>query len=379
MSAHWVVVGPRDSRRVAALQQALQAQGQPAAKVFDYLQLLDTTAPLQDWLVRHPAALVKLESPGEAPGLHQALIVRGWQCLGRPGPAPAPLAHGELAHQHLWHAGFADLFATLPAARYLNPPADLLAMTDKLGCQQRLAAAGVTVPALLGTVDSYAGLRERLQASGCNQAFLKPRYGSSGAGVLAYRWHRDGRQIASGSAELVVQGGQVRVFNALRQRRYTRSEEIAPLVDAIAAQGAYLERWIPKPRAPGLPGYHYDLRVIAFDGAARQRVARASRGPLTNLHLGNRRLPAQAWQRADVDAAVASTVAQAASAFADCRMIGFDLIQRAGRCHVLEANGFGDLLPQLRWQGRTTYEDQAALGAAVGSVADTDCENRLHG
>ncbi len=377
-----MLVGPRGSRRIAALQQALQAQGQPAATVFDYLQLLDIAAPLQDWLARHPAALVKLESPGEASALHQALIVRGWHCLGQPGPAPAPLAHGELAHQHLWHAGFADLLATLPAARYLNPPADLLAMTDKLGCQQRLAAAGVSVPALLGTVDSYAGLRECLQASGCTQAFLKPRYGSSGAGVLAYRWHRDGRQIASGSAELVVQDGQVRVFNALRQRRYTRTDEIAPLVDAIAAQGAYLEQWIPKPRAPGLPGYHYDLRVVAFDGAARQRVARASRGPLTNLHLGNRRLPAQAWQSADVDAAVASTVAQAASAFADSRMIGFDLIQRAGRCHVLEANGFGDLLPELRWQGRTTYEDQAALGAvaaAPGMTADTHQEGLLHG
>ncbi|WP_115555178.1 STM4014 family protein [Xanthomonas arboricola] len=376
------MVGPRGSRRIAALQQALQAQGQPAATAFDYLQLLDTAAPLQDWLARHPAALVKLESPGEAPALHQALIVRGWHCLGRPGPAPAPLAHGELAHQHLWHAGFADLLATLPAARYLNPPADLLAMTDKLGCQQRLAAAGVSVPALLGTVESYAGLRECLQASGCTQAFLKPRYGSSGAGVLAYRWHRDGRQIASGSAELVVQDGQVRVFNALRQRRYTRTDEIAPLVDAIAAQGAYLEQWIPKPRAPGLPGYHYDLRVVAFDGAARQRVARASRGPLTNLHLGNRRLPAQAWHSADVDAAVASTVAQAASVFADSRMIGFDLIQRAGRCHVLEANGFGDLLPELRWQGRTTYEDQAALGAvaaAPGMTADTRQEGLLHG
>ncbi|WP_115563429.1 STM4014 family protein [Xanthomonas arboricola] len=376
------MVGPQGSRRIAALQQALQAQGQPAATVFDYLQLLDTAAPLQDWLARHPAALVKLESPGEAPALHQALIVRGWHCLGQPGPAPAPLAHGELAHQHLWYAGFADLLATLPAARYLNPPADLLAMTDKRGCQQRLAAAGVSVPALLGTVDSYAGLRECLQASGCTQAFLKPRYGSSGAGVLAYRWHRDGRQIASGSAELVVQDGQVRVFNALRQRRYTRTDEIAPLVDAIAAQGAYLEQWIPKPRAPGLPGYHYDLRVVAFDGAARQRVARASRGPLTNLHLGNRRLPAQAWQSADVDAAVASAVAHAASVFADSRMIGFDLIQRAGRCHVLEANGFGDLLPELRWQGRTTYEDQAALGAiaaAPGMTADTRPEGLLHG
>lgn len=373
----WVVVGPRDSRRIAALQQALQAQGHPAAVVFDYLQLLDTPAPLQDWLARHPAARVKLESPGEAPELHRALILRGWRTLGSPGPAPAPLAHCELAHQQLWYAGFADLLASLPAAQYLNPPAGLLAMTDKLACQQRLAAAGVAVPTLLGSVDSYADMRACLQVSGCTQAFLKPRYGSSGAGVLAYRWHRDGREIASGSAELVQDAGGVRVFNALRQRRYTRRTDIAPLVDAIAAQGAYLERWIPKPRAPGLPGHHYDLRVVALDGVARQRVARASRGPLTNLHLGNRRLPAQAWQGADVDALVSATVAQAARAFADCRMIGLDLIQRDGRCHVLEANGFGDLLPELRWQGRTTYEDQAALGDGI-VCEDTDGRRR-HG
>ncbi len=369
-----MLVGPRDSRRIAALQQALQAQGQPAATVFDYLQVLETQAPLQDWLARHPAARVKLESPGEAPELHRALILRGWRTLGARGPVPAPLAHGELAHQQLWFAGFADLLAGLPAAQYLNSPAGLLAMTDKLVCQQRLAAAGVAVPLMLGSVGSYAELRACLQASGCTQAFLKPRYGSSGAGVLAYRWHRDGRQVASGSAELVLHAGGTRVFNALRQRRYTRRDEIAPLVDAIAAQGAYLERWIPKPRVPGLPGHHYDLRVVALDGVARQRVARASRGALTNLHLGNRRLPAQAWQSAAVDALVSGTVAQAARVFADCRMIGFDLIQRDGRCQVLEANGFGDLLPELRWQGRTTYEDQAALD----SVAHID-EGRRHG
>ncbi|MFW3177031.1 hypothetical protein EX530_20890 [Xanthomonas phaseoli] len=360
------MVGPRGSRRITALQQALQAQGKPAATVFDYLQLADGTAPLQDWLARHPGATVKLESPGEAPELHHTLVLRGWRRLAPTGPAPALLAHGELAHQQHWFAGFADLLGTLPATpRYLNQPAGLLAMTDKFVCQQRLADAGIAVPRLLGMVDGYADLRARLQAHGCSQVFLKPRYGSSGAGVLAYRWCRDGREIASGSAELVMQGGRARVFNALRQRRYTRSAEIAPLVDAIAAQGAYLEQWIPKPRAPGLPGHHYDLRVVALDGVARQRVARASRGALTNLHLGNRRLPAQAWQTPEADAVVTATVAQAVGVFADCRMIGFDLIQRDGRCHVLEANGFGDLLPELRWQGRTTYEDQAALGAAV--------------
>ncbi|MNW04494.1 hypothetical protein D3C71_2005930 [compost metagenome] len=49
-------------------------------------------------------------------------------------------------------------------------------------------------------------------------------------------------------------------------------------------------------------------------------------------------------------------------------MIGFDLIVRGTRSWVLEANGFGDLLLDLRHDGRTTYEDQALLAPARSAI-----------
>jgi hypothetical protein len=151
------------------------------------------------------------------------------------------------------------------------------------------------------------------------------------------------------------------VFNSLRPRRYTAARDIARLVDTLAAQGAYLERWIPKPRAPDALGGHYDLRVVALDGQARQRVARVSRRPLTNLHLGNRRGTLEAWLDTDSMQALEAATKRAASVFPRSRMIGFDLILRDRRSWLLEANAFGDLLPNLLWQGRGTYDDQAAL------------------
>lgn len=354
----WLLIGPRGSRRVASLRHVLQAQGVAEVRLLDYETLIAEPAVLEAAV--EGCTQVKLESPGEAPALHAALVRSGWESTGASGPAPSELAHGELAWQHFWFAGFTGLLESLPLhLPYLNAPQDLLAMSDKFGCQQRLMLAGANIPALLGTVDSYDALRERVRESGCERVFLKARYGSSGAGVLAYARHPDGREVAYGSAQL--EGG--RVFNSLRQHRHACREEIASLVDALAAQGAYLEQWVPKPRTPGLHGERFDARIVVLDGRARQRVARSSAGALSNLHLGNRRGPLLDWLSDAGMAAATRVVESAALAFSRSRMIGFDLIVRGTRCWLLEANGFGDLLPGLLHEGRSTYEDQAAAHA----------------
>ncbi|TQM10363.1 hypothetical protein FB548_2564 [Pseudoxanthomonas sp. 3HH-4] len=354
----WLLIGPRGSRRVAALRDALQAQGAAEARLLAYETLLAEPSMLET--AAEGCTQVKLESPGEAPALHAALVRSGWESEGAAGPPPGVVVHGELAWQHYWFAGFARLLEAVPSRLpYLNAPRDLLAMSDKFDCQQRLLRAGANIPALFGTVESYDALRGRIRESGCERVFLKSRYGSCGAGVLAYARHADGREVAYGSAQL--EGG--RVFNSLRQRRYSRNDEIARLVDALAAQGAYAEQWIPKPRTPGLSGERFDARIVAFDGRARQRVARSSAGALSNLHLGNRRGPLHDWLGDASMAAATDIVERAARAFTRSRMIGFDLIVRGTRCWLLEANGFGDLLPGLLHEGRTTYEDQAASHA----------------
>lgn len=365
----WLLIGPRGSRRIEGLQQALRARGSAPAEVLDYAELLEHPARAHAAIASRPQRLVKIESPGEAPAVHAALVERGWRLLGEPGPRPQPLRHGELAHQHCWYAGLRDLLCALPEHRhYLNPPLDIAGMSDKLSCQQRLQAHAVAVPPLLGAIAGYQDLRERLRQHGCDQVFVKARYGSSGAGVLAYRRNRQGREAVYASTELVEHGGEAILFNSLRPRRYTEPKQIARLVDALAAQDAYAERWVAKPRAPDAGGGHYDLRVVALDGWPRQRVARVGHRPLTNLHLGNRRGDAEAWLSAADRHALDALIGHASLAFPRSRMIGFDLILRDGRSWLLEANAFGDLLPALRWQGRDTYQDQAALSLHAGFI-----------
>jgi glutathione synthase/RimK-type ligase-like ATP-grasp enzyme len=361
-----VLVGPPASRRIAGLQAALCARGQSAASVVDYTDLLAPhSATLA--LATMQASLVKLEAPGEAPPLHAALIRLGWQRCGEPGPPPRPAAHGELINQHLWFAGFRALLEPLPPnERYLNPPSDLIRMTDKLDCQHRLLTAGVDVPPILGAITGYDDLRDRLHAHRCERAFIKARYGSSGAGVLAYWRRRDGRESAIGPIEMAVEGNRARLFNSIRQRRYDDRKDIARLVDALAEQHAYAERWIAKPAVPGSRSTHFDVRIVMLDGKPRQRIARASRWPLTNLHLGNCRLPVESVLTGESITALESAASAACAAFPASRMIGLDVIVRGARVWVLEANGFGDLLHGVQWQGQTTYDDQAELIARCG-------------
>ena len=367
--APMVLVGQPDHRRTHLLQAALKRRGLAPARIVDYATLLAEPQRLAESLTDD--AVIKLDSPGESAALHDALLHRGWICDGEADAAPTPLAHGELAHQHLWYAGFADLLRTLEhiagSARWLNPPHDILRMCDKWRCQQELIAAGVTAPPLLGLIDGYDTLLRLSGQHDCDRMFVKARYGSSAAGVLAYRRHRDGREIAYASTQVIGEKSGPLLFNTLTPQRYTDSRSIAALVDTLAVQGAYAERWIAKPRATGHAGHHFDLRVVAFDGKPRQRVARIADRPMTNLHLGNRRGDPQTLLDAAEMTATEDCVRKAATVFPDSAMIGFDLIPGHDTCRVLEANAFGDLLPGLHWRGADVYDDQTAWVARHGA------------
>lgn len=380
-----ILIGQTEHRRTRHLLAAAESRNPGLAASVDVI----------DWseVLRDPGAVVarirergeygvKIDSPGDSTPLRDALIRRGWRCEGERGPPPAPLAHGEFAHQALWFAGFADLLRRLDAASpdvvWFNAPHEILAMCDKLECQRRLDAIGVRTPTLFGRVESYAEFRERMNAAGADRAFLKARYGSSAAGVVAYRRHRDGRECAYTSAELVRENGTVRLFNTLRPKRYDSSRDIAALIDAIAMQGAYAEAWIAKPRTVG--GAHFDLRVVIVDGEPRQWVARVAAHPMTNLHLGNRRAAIDDVLDHAAQQHVVRATRTAAAAFPNACSIGFDLIPTRERIVVLEANAFGDLLPgAMAWDGAETYDDQASwIGRRMRMAVPTK-ERAAHG
>lgn len=372
------VFGTPGHRRTRLLQAALRRRRLGRAAVFDYGTALSERIPTPS-LDREAPYAVKLDAPSSDAGLDLALIRRGRACLGLDPEAPLDIEAGELAQRHAWHAGFADLLRGIARdceaagpVRWLNPPGDVLRMCDKWRCQQTLAEAGVDVPPVLGLVEGYAHLQHLLDAHGCDQVFVKARYGSAAAGVVAYRRHRDGREIAQTTTECVVDHGGIRLFNRLAPLRYRERARIAALIDALAAQGCYAEAWVPKPRAAGSTRHHFDLRVIAFAGEPRQRVARIAGTPMTNLHLGNRREDPAMLLDAETMRRVETTVRAAARAFPDSASIGFDLIPTRDRCVVLEANAFGDFVQHARWQGADACDDQAAWAARARIAGGLD-------
>ena len=357
-----VVLGVAASKRTRGLQAARAALGLPPARVVEWRDWLAEPGGLDDALAA--GGRLKLEPPGDDVGAHASLLADGARRLGR--PACAPLQHGELCGTDLWFAGFEQAMARLarqlaghPRVDVANAPADIALMTDKWRCQQHLAALGLPTPALLGRVAGFDEFDALLREHAIDRVFLKARYGSSAAGVVAYRRNGRGDEQATTSAHLVENLDTPRLFNDKRIRTYTARNEIARVIDLVTAQDAYVEAWVPKPRCGA---GHFDLRVLALAGAPAHRVARVGLRPMTNLHLDSRRADPDALLSAPELALMEATTRRAAAAFPRSRIIGFDLVLKAARATVLEANAFGDLLPGLLWHGQDAW---AAMEAAA--------------
>jgi hypothetical protein len=364
-----VLLAHPEQARVGSLQAALAAAGQPAARLVSWRDWLDTPDILTSHLAAHGGPTwLKVEAPGEIAGSHDLLLRQGALAAGV--APPAPLLRGELAHGALAHVGLQSAMNRLraqladhPEVRCFNPPKDILAMADKWLCQQTLQSHGVPVPPQLGEIDGFESLTEKLRQTGQRRVFVKPRYGSSAAGVVALESDGRGRYRATTSVEMVETDGQApRLFNSLRVRRYV-GPQVSRLIDALAPHAPYLEQWVPKPR---IGTRSFDLRVLTLAGQACHRVARLAPHPLTNLHLGNQRGAVEDCLDADDQARLAATAASAAACFPDSLMAGVDIIVSRGRAHVLEMNACGDWLPRLNWLGRSVHQAEIALMERLG-------------
>lgn len=378
-----VVIGNPENRRVAMFADAARRLGLSLPRVIAYERLLTERGFELAELVPN-AALVRIESPGENAAVQTALIRLGAQLRGLdPIRTTAELAaarmHGRIAGADLWYAGFCDLLQRIESelsplrVHWLNHPADIPVLFDKVRCQSVLAGAGVQIPSPLSNGDEAGPeccdeLLARLDARGWLRVFVKLRFGSSASGVVALERSRRGMQ-ATTSVELVRERGEVQLFNSLRIVRYTEPADIAAIIDALCSQGVHVEQWVPKATHAGRT---FDLRIVTIGGEPSHVVMRTSRGPITNLHLGNQRgeLPElfAKWSH-DAREAAWSTCRAAAAAFPRCHYLGIDLAVLTGlsRHAVFELNAFGDLLPGIVDDaGRDTYTAELAAAFRPG-------------
>jgi glutathione synthase/RimK-type ligase-like ATP-grasp enzyme len=345
MRARLVLVGVPGDKRTLALAAAAQRAGRELVEVPWSLALAQPEAIRR---VAREGDVVRVESPGADAAI--------WHALARLGGEQRTFASGEWRPGRAWFVGltrfFAQLDAQLRGLHVTHPCAQVLALTDKLVCQQRLEQAGVPVPAALPAPTTADELRATMRRLGRSAVFVKPRWGSSGAGVLAYR-HALDRELLISTARCA----SGRIFNHKQLCRHETRASIDELLDAVLRDGALVQRWLPK---AGLAAGPLDLRVLVIRGEVAQAVARVGRGTITNLHLNAARVDvetalarfgASAWR------SVQHVARAAAACFPGQHCVGVDvMVDTRGNPFVLECNAWGDYLPRLLLDGLDSYD-----------------------
>lgn len=263
-----------------------------------------------------------------------------------------------LARQAKWLADYRARLEELAALphRYYNHPEALWLALDKRDCKETLAAAGAPVTEMLAeAVHTPAALRESLAHRRWPGAFIKPRFGSAAAGVLAYRFQpKSGREVLYTCAALK----DGRLVNTKTLSRLADREAIETILGMILAEEAVVERWYPKAKTGGLA---YDLRAVVQFGRLDYLVARASRGPITNLQLNNGAIAVDRLNLApDVLKRVEDVCLRAMEALPGLGYAGIDVLLEEAtlRPYIVEINGQGDLLYQDIYADNRIYTRQ---------------------
>lgn len=377
LRGHLLVIGIPGTKRLQHLHAAVARRPGVQLHVWSWLEVITDRV---DWseLRQYKTCWLRLESPGKDWPVERALLQLGseegelaeWESWLAEAVGSMSLRPGLILAQAQWWRGWCRVLqrirkrvsAEAPHAIFSSPPEDVAVLFDKQACQVRLERAGVPCPGASGILTGgYAELRELMsrREGGWNRLFLKPCHSSSASGVVALESSpRRGIQARSTVEMRPVAEGRVELFNSRRVQLYTDPVEVANLCESVMRHRAYAQQWVPK---AGWQGLRMDLRVVVIAGRARQVVPRLSEAPMTNLQLGGRRGDAaelrehmgeDAWQRMLV------TAEGAAAAFPASLHVSLDIAPTSAfrRFLVLEANAFGDFLPDLLWEGREAYD-----------------------
>lgn len=343
------LIGNPANRRIHFAAEAARKQG-VRYRVFPW-QLCP------DWVDDIAACdLLKIDSAGEDAIVAQQLIELGSDAKAN---TTAALEYGELGFLAESYRGFCRHLDTLTATgqSFINSPASIKLMFDKWACHQRFVAAGVARPQSFYAPDTLADFLEYTQQQPSGRLFLKPLHGSSASGVLAFRWSGDKLQIMA-PVEIDYKGcSNAILFNSLQLKSYLRFRDIKVILDQLLPQGLLAEQWLPKARISGL---NVDVRIVVINGKAHHFIARKSPYPMTNLHLGGERVSETEFVSVFGESATQLCrleAERAAACFPDALYAGVDvMLTPALKPVVLEINAFGDLLPNITYNGESTYK-----------------------
>jgi glutathione synthase/RimK-type ligase-like ATP-grasp enzyme len=366
---HFLLIGNPENRRIQGFVDAALAQ-QYRVQVVSYLDILNQKTDINALIT--PDTCLRIDSWGEN--------FEVWKKMLALGAAHTPLPHisasqaltlpfekGRIQYQTQWYQGYVNLLHEIkktlqahhPNIQYMNSPDAIALMFDKMTCQTYLAQHHIHVPKILGKVQSYEHLQTLITETQQSRLFIKPSHSSSASGVMAYRKTNHKEQLIC-HIEWMEDAQGIKLYNSLKPQVYQDTISIRKIVDEMAKEAIFAENWLSK--ASNELG-SFDFRILVINGKAKHCVVRQSKMPITNLHLGNQRgnlekvitqIGWETWEK------LKKMAEDAVKSIQGIFYAGVDVLLSANhqQMMILELNAFGDLLPNVLLEGKSTYQEE---------------------
>ena len=367
-SPDYVIVADRDSPRWLHYQRDLRDylarfRPQPEVHVLDWGEVIDRQGDVAD-LLPNRQALFRVESPGREFELFRRLMQTGQRAAGL-DPSPWQMdRRGWIASPQWLYGGLCHVLANLETSVEQNPRvhptsnlADTRLLFDKNAVSKLLTANQVATPKAFKP-DSIEELFEGIIGRDWPQAYAKLAYGSCASGIALIT---RAPKISAVTTVVEIDG---EFFNTYHVRRVDQ-HNLVPILRFLVQEVATVQVPIDKAR---IDGDSFDVRAIVIDGEVVASIFRASKLPMTNLHLGGYRadparcrrlIPQRQWADA------MDLCWRAAQSF-DMAALGIDLAfdRRTMEPQIIEINAFGDFFPNwTNHQGQTVHQMEIAATA----------------
>lgn len=324
-----IVIGVKNSKRTDYFSKAAECLGYTVTCIeWDNLREYDFS----------PSVFVKIDPP---PGIGAGL------------EALTPFSS--------WYTEELAYLDSLNGVRFCNAPSAIIQTLDKFNCKKRLIEMGIPVTPMLNRIPvDYTSFLDLLREECCSQVFIKPRFGSGAAGIIAYRHHP--KTLEEVAYTSLIMGSDGKLYNTKKVRKVTNRDYIRALIEALLSQPSIVERWVHKANYRELT---YDLRVVFQYGKVDYIAVRGSKLPITNLHLNNCTIPLAELDLSPVlIEEIEALCSRTAKCFRGLNIAGIDvLVTPSGRLKVIEVNGQGDLIYNDIFQGNNIYTRQIQEGA----------------
>lgn len=362
---HFLIIGDSRGRRIKSFVDCVRSLDFHNITVLSWRDIIHDISLVEKYLVDN--TILKIE-PGEKDmEIYRQFLIKGREknIIGIDEIKSLDFTHYPIVAPAQWYMGFSVALKQLEKVINqsdnnlfsMNHFTEVIEMMDKSRTYNILKKdvenQRYFLPEKLEHVDSYEALQD-YYANKHLKCFIKLRYGSGSTGVLAYCNNpKLCQERVYTSLNYKCIEGKRQYFSNYKVHCYKGKEEIRNLIDWVFANGAHMEKWIPKSSYDGLA---YDTRSFVINKKSHYLLSRLSKSPITNLHLRNLRRESHEILSKEELQLIAAASEDVMKVFGNSLYAGIDVITlRNNKPYIIDVNPFGDLYHHLLGKKENIY------------------------